>query len=193
MTGREPDFDELVGTDLDSDERARLLRVHELLVTAGPPPEFEPELPPVPAQAPVTRLRPRRRLALVALAAAFALATFGAGFFVGDRGGPGTFQVVEMTGTSNATRAHASLEIFDIDEAGNWPMELRVKGLPPAASGRAYELWLTKGDRLAALCGSFVVDPGGTAKVPLNAPYRLRDFDKWVIVEEGSKTPALTT
>ncbi len=30
-----PDFDELVGTDLDSAERARLERVHELLVAAG--------------------------------------------------------------------------------------------------------------------------------------------------------------
>jgi hypothetical protein len=72
-------------------------------------------------------------------------------------------------------------------------MELEVTGLAPAQSGRSYELWLTKQGRLAALCGSFLVEPDGTAKVPLNAPYRLRDFDKWVVVEEGSKTPLLTT
>jgi hypothetical protein len=29
--------------------------------------------------------------------------------------------------------------------------------------------------------------------VSLNAPYRLPDFDGWVVVEEGSKTPLLTT
>ena len=35
-----PDFDELVGTDLEPDERERLERVHELLLEAGPPPEL---------------------------------------------------------------------------------------------------------------------------------------------------------
>jgi hypothetical protein len=194
MSERGPDFDELVGTDLDAEERARLLRVHELLVAVGPPPDFEPEVPPVPAEPAVTRLQPRRRtFSLVALAAALAVAVFGAGYFVGDRGGPGTFEVIEMAGTSSAADARGSLEIFDIDEAGNWPMELEVDGLRPSTSGRAYELWLTKGSQLAALCGSFRAEPDGTTKVPLNAPYRLKDFDSWVIVEEGTKTPLLTT
>ena len=35
-----PDFDELVGTDLEPGERARLERVHELLIAAGPPPDL---------------------------------------------------------------------------------------------------------------------------------------------------------
>jgi hypothetical protein len=191
MNAREPDFDELVGTDLDPGERARLLRVHELLVAAGPPPDFEPELPPVPAEAKVVRLPRRRRAPFVALAAALALAVFAGGYFVGDRGGPGTFEVVEMVGTGEAASAHASLELFDLDEAGNWPMELRIEGLAP--SERPYELWLTKRGRLAAFCGSFLASSSGTTKVPLNAPYKLREFDEWVIVEEGSKTPLLTT
>jgi hypothetical protein len=29
--------------------------------------------------------------------------------------------------------------------------------------------------------------------VPMNAPWRLSDFDGWVAVEAGSKTPLLTT
>jgi hypothetical protein len=29
----------------------------------------------------------------------------------------------------------------------------------------------------------------GTTKVPLNAPYRLKNFDDWVIVRTGSTTP----
>ena len=33
-----PEFDELVGTDLDPAERARLEHVHDLLLAAGPPP-----------------------------------------------------------------------------------------------------------------------------------------------------------
>ncbi len=39
-----PDFRELVGDDLPDEERARLERVHELLVAAGPPPELPPAL-----------------------------------------------------------------------------------------------------------------------------------------------------
>jgi hypothetical protein len=37
------------------------------------------------------------------------------------------------------------------------------------------------------------VEPDGTTVVPMNAPYKLRDFDAWVVVEEGSTTPLLTT
>ena len=39
-----PDFDELVGNDLGSEERDRLRRAHELLVAAGPLPELPPSL-----------------------------------------------------------------------------------------------------------------------------------------------------
>jgi hypothetical protein len=187
-----PDFDELVGTDLEPEERDRLLRVHELLVAAGPPPDYAQEAPPIPSEAKIVRFPRPRRLALVAVAAALAAAIFGAGFFVGDRTA-GPHRVVAMTGTAQAAGATASLELFPLDKAGNWPMELEVKGLQPAASGRPYELWLAKGGRLEALCGSFRAKPDGSARVPLNAPYKLTDFDSWVIVEEGTKTPLLTT
>jgi hypothetical protein len=186
-----PDFEELVGTDLEPEERERLLRVHGLLIATGPPPDYAPEAPPIPAEAKIVRIPPRR-FALVAMAAALAVALFGAGFFVGDRSG-GPQRVVSMTGTAQAAGATASLELFPVDNAGNWPMELEVKGLRPATSGRPYELWLAQGNRLAALCGSFRARPDGTAHVPMNAPYKLRDFDSWVIVEEGTKTPLLRT
>ena len=92
-----------------------------------------------------------------------------------------------------AERARAVAPGFDLDDAGNWPMEIRVSGLTPSASGRPFELWLTRGGEPAALCGSFRVAPDGTAVVPMNAPYRLDDFDGWVVVEEGSKAPLLST
>lgn len=195
MSERGPDFDELVGADLGPEERERLLRVHELLVTAGPPPELPTHLaaPLHTRRSGAVGLVPRRRrVALVALAAA--LAAFGLGFFVGDRGeGPGTFQVIAMSGTPAATGASASLEIFETDAAGNWPMELRVRGLPPSPSGDRYELWLTKDGRLGALCGSFLAEDDGTTVVLLNAPYVLKEFDGWVVVEEGATAPILTT
>jgi anti-sigma-K factor RskA len=182
-----PDFDELVGSDLEPSERARLERVHELLVAAGPPPD--------PLDAAPSALRPtRRRGALLALAAAFAVAAFALGAALVD-GSPGrSLDFTEtMVGTAAAGDATASLAIYELDDAGNWPMELTVAGLPPAPSGRPFELWLTRGGELAALCGSFLTSSDGVASVPLNAPYRFDEFDGWVIVEEGSQTPLLST
>jgi hypothetical protein len=126
--------------------------------------------PPPPEVVPVARVEPqphRRRGALLALAPS-------------TRAAP----------SANAT---ASLAVFDIDAAGNWPMELTVATLPPAQSGRPFELWLTRDGRLEALCGTFLTDADGSAVVPLNAPYRFDEFDGWVIVEEGSQEPLLTT
>jgi Anti-sigma-K factor rskA, C-terminal len=182
-----PDFDELVGADLEPGERARLERVHELLVAAGPPPESVVEQP--------VQLRPRRRrAALLAIAAALAVASFALGAAVVDRwGGPSVDFTQTMTGTSAATNATGSLVVFDIDAAGNWPMKLTVHGLPPAAKQRSFELWLTRDGKLEALCGSFLTSTDGSAVVPLNAPYRFDEYDGWVVVQEGSDTPLLTT
>jgi hypothetical protein len=72
-------------------------------------------------------------------------------------------------------------------------MTFAVDGLAPAASGRPFELWLTREGKLSALCGSFRTDGAGAAVVPMNAPYDFSDYDGWVVVEEGSKTPLLTT
>jgi len=194
VSERGPDFDELVGTDLEPGERERLLGVHELLVAAGPPPEAPSSLTAPPVREP-TRLVPRRRrVALVALAAALGLGAFAAGFLIGDPGDePATFRVVAMTGTAEAPGARASIEVFDIDAAGNWPMEISVQGLGPSASGRPYELWLTTNGELAVLCGSFLAEPDGTTTVPMNAPYKLKEFNGWVVVEEGTTAPVLET
>ena len=72
-------------------------------------------------------------------------------------------------------------------------MLIDVEGLAPLPGGRLYQLWLTKGGKLTALCGSFLANPDGRTVVPMNAPWRLDDFDGWVVVEAGSKTPLLTT
>lgn len=193
MTAHGPDFEELVGSDLEPAERDRLQRIHDLLVAAGPPPELWSG---VRERAGVqARAIPRRgRATMLALAAALGVIVFAVGFLAGDRaGGPNTDFVVTMSGTGAGAGSNAVLEIFDIDQAGNWPMELRLTGLEPAPSGRTYELWLTRGRSLTALCGSFLVESDGTTVVPMNAPFRLKDFDGWVVVEQGSKAPLLTT
>jgi hypothetical protein len=181
-----PDFDALIGDDVAPEERARLERVHDLLVAVGPPPE--------PLDAPI-ELRPRRRRGVVlALAAALAVAAFALGAALVDGSGGRSVDFDEvMAGTAAAPEASATLVVFELDDAGNWPMELEVEGLPPADSGRPYELWLTRGGELAALCGSFLTNKSGWASVPMNAPYAFDEFDGWVVVEEGSTAPVLST
>jgi hypothetical protein len=129
---------------------------------------------------------------LLPVAAALAVAAIAIGGAV-VAGPAGNVEHVTMEGTPAAATASASLTVFEIDEAGNWPMELKVNGLAPSARGRPFELWLTRGGELKALCGSFLTDESGHATVPLNAPYRFSEYDGWVVVEEGSKAPLLTT
>lgn len=184
---RPPRFDELVGDDLDDEDRARLRRAHEALVTAGPPPELSERLlrAPAPPAAPLGR----RRLAGLALAAALAAAAFAGGWLYagGERVGFGSDFVLAMEGTEAAPAASARLVVGEIDAAGNWPMAMEVNGLP---DGR-YELLLTKDGEPAASCGTFLVE--GETVAYLNAPYRLREFDGWVVVPEGSERVVLAT
>jgi hypothetical protein len=181
------DLDDLVGNDLEPRERARLERVHALLQQAGPPPELPPalELAPSAETARVFPFPRRYRYTAVAAAVVAACGLFGVGYLAGGAGGSDPVRTVAMSGASPAS---AQLDLFEKDAAGNWPMELRVSGLP---EGR-YELWLTREGKLAEPCGAFAVAAGETT-VPLNAPYSLKAFDGWVVVPSGSRTPVLTT
>ena len=81
-----PDFEELVGTDLEPEERDRLQRAHDLLIAAGPPPELPPGLAD-PMGPPRRRSIPfwnrRRNAAIAVLAAALAALAFGIGYLTG--------------------------------------------------------------------------------------------------------------
>jgi Anti-sigma-K factor rskA, C-terminal len=190
VTGRTPDFDDLVGGEVEGAERERFRRVHDLLVSAGPPPELASLAAPA-TEAPPARLPLRRRRLLLALAAALGVAAvFTVGLLVASSDEPSAERVVAMSGPSGAS---ASLEIFPLDDAGNWPMLIDVENLPPTRGGQLFQLWLTKDGKPAALCGSFLTDDDGRAVVPMNAPWRVDDFDGWVVVEAGSTTPLLTT
>ena len=192
-----PDFDELFGgEELAPEERERLLRVHELLLAAGPPPELPAGLRAPPPEKPANAfpLFPkRRRAALVALAAALALVAFGGGYLAGDRTtGLKTDRVVQMFGTEGAVNARASLELFEVDASGNWPLLMTIRGLEPLPAGGTYELWLTKDGRPAKLCGVFTVHAGAT-EVWMNAPWKLKEYDGWVVVPTRWAEPLLTT
>ncbi len=82
-----PDFSDLVGDEGTPEELARLRRAHDLLVSAGPPPELSPRLAEAPSAIGRTSWLPRRRRgAALVLAAGVVAAAFGVGFLVGDRG-----------------------------------------------------------------------------------------------------------
>ena len=179
------DVRDIVGEDLEPEELARLQKLHELMQQVGPPPELSPALARAP-EPPAARVIPfprRYRYTAVAAAAVIAASLFGVGYLVGASDDE-PVRTVAMSGAG----ARAELDVFDADDAGNWPMELRVRGL---AAG-TYELWLTRGGRLAEPCGAFAVSAGETT-VPLNAPYRLKDFDGWVVVTAGTEDRVLTT
>jgi hypothetical protein len=189
VTARPPEFDDLLGPEVTGEERERLRRVHDLLVAAGPPPEVGRAI------APDTNVVPFRgrqgRRGLIALAATLATAAaFTIGLVVATGDDPAVDQVIAMSGPSGAT---ASLEVYDIDEAGNWPMLLDVRGLDPSADGDRFELWLTRDGKPTALCGSFLTNDDGRAIVSMNAPWRFSDFDGWAVVEAGTETPLLST
>jgi hypothetical protein len=166
--------------------------VHELLLAAGPPPELAPSLrpPQVRPTGGAVAFPRRRRTAALLVAAAFTLAVFGAGWLGGAHS---TSDHVVRTITMSGPRgAHASLAVLSADRAGNWPMVMKISGLAPLPAGQTYALWLTKQGKPEASCGTFTVG-AGTTTVDLNAPYRLKEYDGWIVVRNGTTVPLLTT
>jgi hypothetical protein len=176
-----PDFHNLVGEEGTPQELERLRRVHDLLVSAGPPPELPRSL----ARAPRTGARifafPATRPRLAAALAAAAMVAVGIGFGIGySVGGSGGFPAKftrPMHGTAQAARASALIDVAARDPNGNWPLRLTVRGLKPLPKGSWYILYLTKGGKPVESCGFFNVSSSVT-RVKMSVPYDLRDFGK---------------
>ncbi len=193
---RGPDFDDVVGGEVRGEERERLHRAHDALVAAGPAPALPATLAEAPDPEPVAprfvRERRTRVSWLLPLAAALGALAFAGGYFAGRADQPAAFPTefeLVMRGTPVAPGAFASLRLGPKDAAGNWPMEMTVHGLRP---GSRYELLLTKRGHRAASCGYFTIEAGKSV-VNLNAPYRLRSFDGWIVTRKGSDEPLLRT
>jgi hypothetical protein len=187
MTHLPPDFEELVGSDVEGAERARLQRVHSLLVQAGPPPEISPAIEAGPTLGMTMNRRParvRRRVLLLAAAVAIVALAFLGGYLAGNGGSSTSGKVLQLTGTPAAPSALASLQIEPRDAAGNWPMRLSVKGLPQLHGHWSYEVYLVRNGKPYAPCGSFKVATGQATVVQLNAPYKLEHGDSWVVLRD---------
>jgi hypothetical protein len=194
---REPDFRELVGDEGTPEELAQLRRAHDLLLAAGPPPELSPalgEAPRVGGARLIVFRRPRVATAF-ALAAAVAAGVFVAGYAVGNhhRTGFSAARTISMHGVGKLASARASVAIGSQDVGGNYPLKMRVTGLPSLPQGGWYELLLSSHGRPTLSCGSFSVD-GRALTVRLTVPYDLSQFrklfDGWVVVKH---TPAQRT
>jgi hypothetical protein len=186
---RTPDFDELIGSDLDAAERARLRNVHELLLQAGPPAELSPEIEGGPTLAMTLQRRPRRsrhRVLLLAAALAVVAAVFLAGYITGNgTSGAAPARTLSLVGTRAAPGALASLQIDHADDSGNWPIKISVTGLPKLPPHGYYTVFLVRNGKLIAPCGYFVVASHSTGEsLWLNAPYALQAHDTWVVTKQ---------
>jgi hypothetical protein len=191
---RPPDFDDLVGSEVERAERERLRAVHELLVEAGPPPELSPEIELGPTLGTTLARRGGRGgrsqrgvLLLAAALAALGLAFLGGYLAAGNGKGSGkaTGIVLKLTGTRAAPTALASLRLEPADTSGNWPMKITATGLPKLPPHGYYTVWIMRHGKPWAPCGTFIVaDAQHTVSVWLNAPYRLRHGDKWIVTEQ---------
>ena len=184
------DFRDLVDVEsLGPEEEARLRRVHELLLAAGPPPELPAELArpadPHRAQPPVVPVLFRRRRAVGALVLlAAALAAFAGGYALGHGKSQSSFAARRNVPMHGAAGRFAVIHIAHTDSAGNWPMLVEVSGLPTQQNPKAYyELWLTKRGKPVVACGAFRVH-GQTTRVRLTVPYALRGYDGWVVTAQ---------
>ena len=183
---RAPDFDELVGAVDDPAQRARLERVHELLVEAGPPPDLSPELaakrPPAEERSNVFRL-PRRRLGLaLVLIGATLVAAFAVGYLAGNSGSDSNEALrVENTVALTGSRAGGQIDIGARDDDGNLPMLLTVRGLRKLGEGDYYRLALVIKGKPIVTCGTFNVAGKRETAIQMLAAYDLENFDGWVV------------
>ncbi|HWG55541.1 MAG TPA: hypothetical protein VNT58_03365 [Gaiellaceae bacterium] len=208
-------FEDLVDDPrLGAEERERLRRMHDLLLAVGPPPEAPAHLEP-PVEADVVALRPRRR-PLLLLAATVALAAAAGGGYLAGRDAPNEaaappattvappattapttttppparVPLVAMRGVGAAAAASATVEILPRADSGDYPVRLRVKGLP---ANETFEMWVVDDDgELDTLCGTFRTT-GAITDAVITAPYEMRTRDEWVVVRPGTTEPLLRT
>jgi hypothetical protein len=193
---REPNFEELVGTETTGAERERLLQAHELLLQAGPPAELPPKLLTAPSME-VDKVEQRRKVktrGLLLLAATLSVvAVFFLGYGVanhrnnGSRSKNGNLAAsISLRGTALAPDAQATLDVWH-PNAGNWPMKLEVAGLPKLPRRSYYGVYWVRDGRILASCGQFRVDGPQDVTVSLNAPYPIEKGDSWVVTRQGPR------
>jgi hypothetical protein len=175
-----PDFDDIVGTDGSPEELAELRGIHELLLAADPPPALRERAQRVPRAKPFVR----RSWAVAALgfaAVAASLATgLAIGLAAGHEGDSRQGFVRPMHGVGAAAAANAVIRVGSQDSSGNRTLRISVHSLPPLSRG-LYTLYLTRKGKPMVACGVFETGSSGTARVNMNAPADLGEYDGWIV------------
>ena len=173
---RPPHFDDLIDADVPADERARLRRVHDLLVAAGPPPDVPKALSSAPRVVPMWR----RRVPALALAAALAVGAFVGGYATANRGEAFEARdVVALEPTPRGEAVEASVRLGTRDEAGNWSMQVTVEGLRHLPKGDYYEVFWVDEEGHKITCGTFNVGGPEQHTVTFNVAYSLDAVRGW--------------
>jgi hypothetical protein len=211
---REPDFNELVGGDLDANESERLRHAHELLLAAGPVPELPPGLdePSLGGHSErreqgAFQLLPRRRVgAALALAAAIALIAFVGGYVAG-------FSAALALAAAIALIAFVGGYVAGFRHDG-FAAQYSVAMYGTAATAASAQIQIGKRDargnwplRLEVkglpklknggyyemyltrgkhiwTCGTFAAGGPQTVKVRLTVPYDFKNGDGWIVTKE---------
>jgi hypothetical protein len=178
----------------DPDERARLQRVHELLLETEPPPELSPTLATPPPASPrdLPWQRPRRVRPRAVLVGAVIVTAFFIGYLTGNSDSPNqgsasgmrVVRTIQLDGEGNASGA---IGVGARDEKGNWPMVVTVWGLEHLTDGDYYTLALTRDGKPRVTCGTFNAS-GRQTTVRMVAAYNLERFDGWVVLLWDAQT-----
>ena len=192
------DFDDIVDlAGVSPEDRSRMLRVHELLVAAGPPADLPSALTEAPSGVDEAKViafpRRRRTAAAILIAAAVAVACFSGGYVLANQAHHGTsLHAIRVVGLSGEQNSLASLRVGAADANGNWPVQLTVKGLPQLhGTDSHYLLMLTQNGKPTWVCGMFKVGSDGATTVSFSVPYRITGQTKWAVTEmtKGTRFP----
>ena len=133
---KKPDFDDIVGTEGSPEELAELRQVHNLLLSAEPPPEL-----PEARRKKALRRRPAfvRTWAAAAFGFAAVLASLTAGLAIGRTFGHSgeAHQAFSRTmhGIGTAAAASAVIKVGSQDASGNRTLRMAVHSLPSLRHG----------------------------------------------------------
>lgn len=198
---RPPNFDELMEGVEDPRERARLQRVHELLLETEAPPELSSTLATPPPASPrdLPWQRPRRVRPRYVFVGAILVTSFFLGYLAGDSGSPSQgsasgLNIVRTIELDGEGKAGGAIGVGARDQSGNWGMVVSVWGLDQASGGDYYTLALLKKGKPTVTCGTFNVS-GRRTTVRMVAAYNLTGFDGWVVLhydaDSHDDTPVL--
>jgi hypothetical protein len=131
------------------------------------------------------------RGAVVAIAAALAIALFAFGAALADEATTSAFPEPTPMEARRRRRAPGVARGTRPRRGRQLAHDIRGRGSCAGCERSPVRAWLN--GRASSARSAGAAPTTGEAVVPMNAPYDFSEYDGWVVVEEGSETPLLTT